>query len=536
MIRIDDHFTDRLFSTFGYIGPKRLAYLEKSWAGLFRSQFLTFLPMKSLIEEFSKTMGRPTKELYAMVGMLVLQSLFNYTTQELIEAFQFNELWRFALDISDQSDESMYICDRTVRYYRKKMIEKGLMDEVFRTLTDEMIRAFAIPTGHQRLDSTHILSNMKELRRLDLFVETIEDFLNELRRLHPTIFKRDIPQEMRKRYLEKKCSCFSQVKGEEARKTLQEVANDLLFIVRQFEEHDTIKQLKTMALLQRLLDEQCSLQGDTKQETITLKDPKEVASTSLQNPSDPDATYDGHKGQGYQAQLMETYQEEKTTPNLITYVHVEAAHESDERALQPALEETLARGCAPELLVADTAYGSDENVEQAKANGVNLVAPTKGTRAKAEEMLVLRDFETNPETNVVSSCPAGHAPLKTIVTQDGIHTAHFDPEKCRHCEYCSYCQVGQNDCPPRITYSEKELRLEKRRKYEKTKEFKEIYRMRSGIEATNANFKKDFPNGQTRTRGLKSVTYEIMGKALMTNFMRIWRFYSGNLTKITVTA
>jgi hypothetical protein len=40
---------------------------------------------------------------------------------------------------------------------------------------------------------------------------------------------------------------------------------------------------------------------------VSIKANKEVPSDSLQNPSDPDASYDGHKGQGYQMQVAETY-------------------------------------------------------------------------------------------------------------------------------------------------------------------------------------------------------------------------------------
>jgi hypothetical protein len=39
---------------------------------------------------------------------------------------------------------------------------------------------------------------------------------------------------------------------------------------------------------------------------VAVKSPREVPADSLQNPSDPDAGYSGHKGQGYQAQVMET--------------------------------------------------------------------------------------------------------------------------------------------------------------------------------------------------------------------------------------
>ncbi|MCI5221954.1 MAG: hypothetical protein D3924_04620 [Candidatus Electrothrix sp. AR4] len=43
----------------------------------------------------------------------------------------------------------------------------------------------------------------------------------------------------------------------------------------------------------------------------------------LQNPSDPDTGYSGHKGKGCQVQIAETYNEEEDSENLslITYVY-----------------------------------------------------------------------------------------------------------------------------------------------------------------------------------------------------------------------
>lgn len=40
---------------------------------------------------------------------------------------------------------------------------------------------------------------------------------------------------------------------------------------------------------------------------MTVRKNKEIASSSLRNPSDPDAGYDAHKSKGYQVQLAETY-------------------------------------------------------------------------------------------------------------------------------------------------------------------------------------------------------------------------------------
>jgi hypothetical protein len=108
----------------------------------------------------------------------------------------------------------------------------------------------------------------------------------------------------------------------------------------------------------------------------------------LQNPSDEDAGYSGHKGEGYQVQLMETYRKEPSDllqPNLITYLHVEAANCSDSDAPPSAIEETKERGCAPEELLADSLYGSDANVQQAAEEGVELIAPTMGKPKSKEE-------------------------------------------------------------------------------------------------------------------------------------------------------
>ncbi|MDQ6997058.1 MAG: transposase [Mariprofundus sp.] len=45
-----------------------------------------------------------------------------------------------------------------------------------------MAKVFSVDMDKQRLDSTHIFSNMKHLGRIGLFVQTIEDFLTNLKR------------------------------------------------------------------------------------------------------------------------------------------------------------------------------------------------------------------------------------------------------------------------------------------------------------------------------------------------------------------
>jgi len=54
---------------------------------------------------------------------------------------------------------------------------------------------------------------------------------------------------------------------------------------------------------------------------VKLKDPKKVGSDSMQTPHDPDVTYSGHKGKGYEVQVTETCDPENDT-QIITDVAV----------------------------------------------------------------------------------------------------------------------------------------------------------------------------------------------------------------------
>ena len=526
MHRIDDHFNDTFIDFWDHIGPKRRQLLEESWAGVFRNYLFDELPMTEIRAKFHATMGRPSKELYAMCGTLILQQLFDYTDEQTVSAFAFHTDWHYALDIHDESDRSMYVCERTLREYRRWAVESDVAKTLFGSLTDKLRDAFQVKTEKQRLDSTHLFSNMKRLSRLDLFVRTIEKFLKELKRLHPRIWQKEIDEEWVARYVKKeKQGCFSRVSGEEAKRTLQSVSEDLLVLVRRFESHNQVSRLESFRLMQRVLDEQCEVKADEAEEQVELKEPKEVSGASLQNPSDPDATYDGHKGQGYQAQIMETYTEEENdaTLPLILAIEVETAYARDEDAPETMIRETQERDCAPEILLADAAYGSDANVQKAAEEGIDLIAPTKGKPKRKEEMLILDDFRTDEVSGEINACPAGETPTKTTKTKKGNFQAEFDPEVCRQCDHQEYCEVGRGETGYRLDYTEKELRLAKRRAMEESEAFKDQYRWRSGIEATNAKLKQVLKMGRLRVRGLKQVRHAVTLKALSWNLLQAVR-------------
>jgi hypothetical protein len=171
------------------------------------------------------------------------------------------------------------------------------------------------------------------------------------------------------------------VKPSKSEKTLKIVSADLFHLIEQFRYHSTVCFMHSYKLMQRVLAEQCNLENDKDGKKVTLKNPSKILSDSLQNPSNPDATYSGHKGQGYQVQVMETFSrsedkaEKQQRLNLITHVAVQTACESDTNALVPAITDTKERQLSPDELLADTLYGSDTNQCAAESDDVQLIAP-----------------------------------------------------------------------------------------------------------------------------------------------------------------
>jgi len=524
MIHTKDHKQSYLFDPWDYLGPKRRMLMEQSWAGLFREEILNNLPVRELAKHFDDGIGRPTKELYTALGVQILQHMNELTDEETIEQLAFNTKWHFALDIADESDEAKYMSLKTLWNIRQVIIENGIDTLMFNQTTDTLARAFSVDTSKQRLDSVHIRSNMKRLGRIGIFVRTIHRFLVNLKRQHEGLFV-SLPQEVVDKYLTRKSlSCFSMVRPSESERTLKTVSADLFDLTQRFHEHPEVMSMSSFSLLLRVLEEQCRVtktqEGNPVE--VAVKPAKEVSSDSLQNPSDPDATYDGHKGQGYQIQVMETYcdtenQEVRdTTLNLITHIELETACKSDVHALIPAIESTENRGLGPYEVLADSLYGSDENLAMADEFGVKVIAPAMG--APKKDAVGLSEFSFSNRGKVIA-CPGGYAPV-TATHKKGRHTAAFDHGHCNACPLKATCPVKDGKKHRYLNYDDKAQRTAIRRAKENTDEFKEKYRWRSGIEATMSEYDKKTGVKRLRVRGFEAVRLCVLLKAIGINLFR----------------
>lgn len=518
MIRIQDHKQLKIFDPWAFLSPKRRQMLDESWSGLFQKEILPALPVRAIMPYFDSSFGRPTKELYAVLGIQVLQQTFDLTDQETIYQFAYNIQWHYALNITEESDSAKYLSAKTLWNNRYLIAENGLEASIFNSVTEKLAAIFKVDTSAQRLDSVHIKSNMRRLGRICIFSESIHKFLVNLKRGHVQYFN-TVDKRIVEKYLsETAMGCFSMVKPSDSQKTLADVSKDLYELVEQFKQHSEIAGMHSYKLMARVLGEQCDLTPSDAYEPVKIKKPKEIPSNSLQNPSDPDATYSGHKGQGYQVQVMETFcdDEEKMALNLITHVHVEPAHNSDANAVMPAIESVKERGLGPEELLADSLYGSDDNTQRAAQEGVALLAPTMGSPKK--ESISLAEFEVSDQDKIIA-CPQGKAPAMTKTKKERVAVL-FDAGGCNACPLKEQCPTKEGKKFFRLHYTKKEMRISRRRVHERTDQFKDRYRWRAGVEATMSEYDRKTGVKRLRVRGLKAVRFCAVLKAVGVNIMR----------------
>jgi hypothetical protein len=522
MILIKDHKQTELFDPWRFLSPKRRDLLDKTWPGLFKDIILPELPVSRIFPFFSEGYGRPTKELYTVLGVLVLQQTLDLTDEETCSQLTYNIQWHYALNITEESDSAKYMCPKTLWTMRSILVDNALDGVVFECVTKKLADVFKVDLDNQRIDSVHIKSNMRRLGRIGIFVSGINKFIKNLKRQNKDLFE-SIRTELIDRYLpEKSLQCFSMVKPSLASKTLSMVSNDLFDLVMQFKSQPEVTAMHSYKQLERILHEQCNVKTGDGGAIVVVKAPKEIPSSSLQNPSDPDASYSGHKGQGYQVQIMETYaatddkEVREKTLNLITHVHVEPAHESDANAMLPAVASAKDRDLAPKEILADSLYGSDDNCQKAKQTGVEIVSPTMGE--KKENIICLSEFETSASDKILA-CPQGLAP-ETVKKKKTRHTAAFDSLHCSGCPNQTHCPVKKGKKHYYLRYTEKEMRIAKRRAYEQTDEFKDRYRWRSGVEATMSEYDRRTGVKQLRVRGFDSVRFCATLKAAGINFLR----------------
>ena len=476
----------RLFDPFDRVlTEKTRKRLLDNWPGVFRHIILELMPVDAVSGHFDSAKGRPTQELYSMAGLLLIMEFMNWTKEQALDAYSFHTNVHYALNLEPVAhDISKRTLERYIHLFEEDAIAKATMDEI----TVKLVEILGIKIDQQRLDSTHIFSDMASFGRTRLMGVAIKRFLTQLKR-HGKADYNKLDGSFRNRYAPGVNQLFADTKKDrDSRRLLrQQVAEDMHFIIRYFGGHAEYNGKDSYKAVERIFYEQCEVH----EEKVCIK--KKTGGKVMQNPSDPDATYDGHKGPGYQVQISETCAPENEV-QLITAALPQTAAEPDGGSVEKVLENLETNALLPDQLLVDTSYTGDDNVQLAEEKGVELVGPVPSGSRKSKddeyEHLNIDDFTIDEATEEVVCCPAGHKPQRSEHNSETGRTKTVMPESvCSQCEFFEQCPVKKIKGQYLLEHTAKQRRLAGRRREQDTEVFWERYRIRGGIEATNSGLK-----------------------------------------------
>ena len=560
-----------MFEAQFVVSPEKAARLAKSWAEPFRVRVLPLVDEEALRDAFHADNGRPNTSIRLLVALHILRDWHDMTDAGVVEQLEYNLQWQYALGVEPAS---AHVSERTLWSFRQLLKESERARKMFEGITRGLAEGDGLSLGRQRLDSTHVVPNIAILTRLGLFVETVAAFLTALRAEIPKAFA-TVGAGYVKRYLERE-GYFSDAKRSQVPRRLIAVAQDVLALHDQFAADAAVSVLPAFVTLRRLLFEQCEVvevdpegdgeapgggdadggddgppEGERRIRTrqANLREAKEIGSDSLQTPHDTDATY-GHKGKGYEVQLAETCNPENPY-QAITGVAVNGAHESDQNALVPMLEQLDAAKMAPTEIIADTGYGSGANIVAAAARGVELIAPVQDpdapvladpmavsvanapaaqggvTSAPAASSIDLGDFAFDTTCEEVLYCPGGVTPKDQHMAGGQLY-ARFSAANCTGCPLAALCPTRElSDGDRLLRQSPASIATELRQVEQQQEPFKDRYSIRSGIESTNSEIKNYHGLGDLRIRGAPQVTLAAILKALALNVKRAVQYHVG---------
>jgi hypothetical protein len=425
-----------LFDPVYSMSDRNKAFLKKSWAYGFAEKIFPAINEERFSVLYSDNKAsRPNTPANIIIGALLIKELFGLTDEELTESIYLDIRYQYALHTT--SLEEQPISDRTFSRFREKVLgyEKktgiDLIKEEMYSLSEHFLDFLGICPSVKRMDSIMIASSCKTMSRLELFYSCVENAVKALHRLGCDDLLLSFSN-----YLEdsNKNNVIYRCKPEDAESRLQQTAQDAAQIIVLLNSNDSASELPEISTLIRLLDEQVIISD----KEVMLKVPKQITTNSLQNPSDPDASYRfkaGKKHTGYVGNFVETVDENGA---IITQFDYQQNIHADHSFCAEVIDE-IGMQTNKVTLIADGAYSGLDNVEKAKQYKIELITTALTGPAPSD---IHNKFQIDADKHEVICCPMDHKPQYYNHNQKrDDYRITFAKEYCENCPNKDKCKV-----------------------------------------------------------------------------------------------
>lgn len=504
--------------------------------------------------------GAPGLSLALLSLVSVLQYTENLTDRQAAQMAVRAIDWKYALgmELSDPGFDFSVLSK-----FRARLTGHSMERVVFDRLLEFCTEAGLITAGgKQRTDSTHVISAVRDLNRLELAGESVRASLEALAVAAPDWLAGAIDLgEFAHRYGPRVDSWRlpeSTTKRDRLAVVYGQDAVTLLRAVHSADAPAWLGELPAVELLRQMLVQTYYLRTDNRgREVIVRRDTGEhgvpPGRTRLASPYDPDARWSA-KGDdlfwlGYKVHLTETCDaateaeaeaeaggREAGTgprPNLITDVHTTDATVPDVNTTAGIQQRLTERAIAPGEHYLDSGYPSADLVAAAMRNGITMVTPLLADRsrqARDQEGFDKAAFVVDWTARQVR-CPAGQLSAHwNPVRQHGRDAivVTFGDRVCRPCEVQDRCTASQRG-RRMLTLRPKQLHenVTAARAEQETTTWKEKYALRSGVEATINQALDHTGIRHSRYRGLSKVRLQHVFSVTALNVIRLDAHWTG---------
>ena len=463
--------------------------------------------------------SRPNTPVNFIIGALILKENNSLSDDELVEAICCDIRYQYALHTTHLEEQP--VSDRTFSRFRERLYNynlqtgEDLLAEEMKHLAGVFKKYMSLNSGIKRMDSMMIASRCKRMSRLEIIYTTTANAV----RLIDRIGEKGLLDESLLHYLEEEDlnKTIYYCKGEDVESRLQAVlkeAEAVLGIMSEDKWHET----QEYQLLLRVLNEQTT--QDENGDRIA-RDKKDITSGSLQNPSDPDATYRKKAGEDHKGYVTNIVEEVGEEGSLITEIQTEKNNYSDSQFMKDYAESKA--DDVKETMIADGAYGGRENQELAGSKNIDLVT-TCLTGKEADKLLA--GFSFNEEGTQVLQCPAGHTPVKTTYyPRTGMCRVLFKKDCCANCPNRDICKAKEQRKSCAVHISANMARRAAYLKQLSTEEYKKLTRQRNAIEGIPSVFRRKYHVDELPVFGLVRTRIFISFKAMAYNFNKVRSYH-----------
>lgn len=469
--------------------------LKDSWAEEFGNTIFPLINEDRFSVLYSDNpASRPNTPVNINVGLLMLKELFTQSDVEVMESMVFDIRYQYALHTT--SYEEQPISKNSLSNFRvaiyKYNEEHGvdLLQEEIESHAQEFKKILNIDGRTVRMDSLMVSSSCKKLSRLEIIFSCVERLIKKIQELDVNILDENL-----KLYLEKghRNDTIYRCKDKDVDSKMNTVISDAvkLFNICQglsVEETDEFKALS------RMIGEQTNSIEDK----IELKPSKEISPDSLQNPTDPDATY-RFKGKGHIGYVANVIEEFNDTDRILTQYDLKQNTYSDQNFSKDTINKYDKQEEEINVIV-DGSYYSEEISKEAKANNINFIPSNLMGRSTNEENKGYEKFNIDEDEHVVKSCPMGNKPTDSNFKK-GIYTAHFPKDTCTNCPNLANCPIKEQKKKYYFKVSETQLHRAQLMQLMETDEYKELINMRAGIEGIPSTLRRRYNIDNLPVRG-----------------------------------